>query len=258
MTNCLTIIVFTYNNEKEIADLIDNARTLTKNILVFDLQSNDKTIKIVKEKKVDYYIFSPVAYVELARQEAIKIANSPWVLILDADERLTPELAKEIKEAIQSENYTYYKIPRKNIFINLWLKYGGWWHDYQIRLINKKYFVEWPKTIHSTPVIKGNGGYLKNPLLHYFHGDLHQMVEKTAKFEDIESTLLFQANRFVNTLTFFRKFAGELWRRMFKNLGFLDGIWGIIESIYQAFSKTITYLFLYEKKYCQSEESRSL
>ncbi len=252
------IIIFVYNNEKEIADLIDNAQILTKNILVFDLQSIDQTIRITKKKGVNYHIFSHVSYVELARQEAIEIANAQWVLILDADERLTPDLAKEIKEAIQSENYTHYKIPRKNIFINRWLKHGGWWPDYQIRLINKKYFVAWPKKIHSTPIIKGNYGYLKNPLLHFFHGDLHQMVEKTTKFEDIESDLLFKANRSVNTLTFFRKFIGELWRRMFKNLGLLDGIWGIIESIYQAFSKTITYIFLYEKKYYQPKESRSL
>ncbi len=258
MTASLTIIIFTYNNEGEIADLIENTQLLTKNILVFDLQSNDQTIRIVKKKGVNYYAFPHVEYVELARQEAIKIANSPWVLIIDADERLTPELAKEIKKAIQSNNFTHYKIPRKNIFIDRWLKHGGWWPDYQIRLINKKYFSKWPKKIHSTPMIKGSCGYLKSPLLHFFHGDLHQMVEKTTKFEDIESDLLYQANRSVNTLTFFRKFTGELWRRMFKNLGFLDGVWGIIESIYQAFSKTITYLFLYEKKYCQSEESRSL
>lgn len=258
MTNSLTIIVFTYNNEKEIANLIDNGKILTENLLIFDLQSSDQTIKIAKEKKVNYYVFPHVEYVELARQEAIKITKSPWVFILDSDERLTSKLAKEIKEATQLNNFTHYKIPRKNIFINHWLKHGGWWPDYQIRLINKKYFVEWPKKIHSTPMIKGSCGYLKNPLLHFFHGDLHQMVEKTTKFEDIESDLLYQANRSVNTLTFFRKFAGELWRRMFKNLGFLDGVWGIIESIYQAFSKTITYLFLYEKKHRQSKEGRSL
>lgn len=254
----INLIIFTYNNEKEIPGLIDNARILTKNVLVFDLQSTDQTIKIVKEKKVNYHIYRHVDYVELARQEAIKITNGQWILILDGDEKLTPELAREIQEIVKSGQFTYYKIPRKNIFINRWLKHGGWWPDYQIRLINKKYFVEWPKKIHSTPIIKGKGGALKNPLLHFFHGDLNQMVEKTAKFEDIESNLLYQANRSVNTLTFFRKFAGELWRRMFKNLGFLDGVWGIIESIYQAFSKTITYIFLYEKNYCRPEKSRSL
>ncbi|PIP62596.1 hypothetical protein COW98_03195, partial [Candidatus Roizmanbacteria bacterium CG22_combo_CG10-13_8_21_14_all_35_9] len=155
---------------------------------------------------------------------------------------------KEILRFAQDDRVGYYKIPRKNIFAGVkWLKHGGWWPDYQIRLINRKYFIGWPKRIHSTPQIKGNYGYLKNPLIHYFHGDLNKMVEKTIVFEDIESDLLYKAGKTANTPIFFRKYFAELYRRMFKGLGFLDGTIGIIESIYQAFSKTITYLFLYEK-----------
>jgi len=73
------------------------------------------------------------------------------------------------------------------------------------------------------------------------------MVEKTIIFEDIESSLLFKASKKVKTSTFFRKFLGELYRRLIRSFGFLDGEIGIIESIYQAFSKTITYIYLYEK-----------
>lgn len=79
------------------------------------------------------------------------------------------------------------------------------------------------------------------------------MVEKTIIYEEIEAELLFKAGRKVSTLTFFRKFFGELYRRLLKRIGFMDGPIGIIEGIYQAHSKTITQLFLYEKK-----ESRSL
>lgn len=144
---------------------------------------------------------------------------------------------------------THYKIPRQNIFgRGQWLRHGGWWPDYQLRFINKKYFKNWPKEIHSSPDINGATGYLKQPLLHYFHGDLTKMVEKTIIFENIESELLFKANKNVTTTTFFRKFLAEFYRRCIKHLGFLDGTVGIIESIYQAFSKTITYLYLYEKK----------
>ena len=88
---------------------------------------------------------------------------------------------------------------------------------------------------------------MHNPIIHYFHGNLESMVEKTIIFEDIESDLLFNAKKEVNISVFFRKFLGELYRRLFRNLGFLDGEIGIIESIYQAFSKTITYIYLYEK-----------
>jgi len=254
----ITVIIHTHNEEKNIKDCIESAQLLTENIIVIDMESNDKTIDIVKNLQLPIFNFPKSNYVEPAREFGISKAKIGWVLILDADERITNELAEEIKEILrlvrcniglaQDDKVGGYKIPRKNIFAGIkWLKHGGWWSDYQIRLINKKYFVSWPKRIHSTPKIKREFSYLKNPLIHYFHGDLDKMVEKTIVFENIESDLLYKAGKEAQTSTFFRKYFAELWRRMFKGLGFLDGTIGIIESIYQAFSKTITYLFLYEK-----------
>ncbi len=265
----MTIIIHTHNEEKNISDCINSAKLLTDKIILIDMESTDKTVEIAKNLKATVYDFPKSNYVEPAREFGIKQAKTDWVMILDADERITKELAKEIKSIIsrsqlnQSEsvesvtnstdltnltNLTHFKIPRHNIFAGVkWLKHGGWSPDYQIRLINKKSFVNWPKRIHSTPVIKGNFGLLSNPLIHYFHGDLSNMVNKTVIFEDIESELLYKAGKKTTTKTFFRKFLAELYRRLIKNLGFLDGTFGIIESIYQAFSKTITYLFLYEK-----------
>jgi len=247
MDEKITILIFTHNEEKNIQDCIASAKNLTENIIVIDSQSEDKTIDILKKEKIKFYSFPYQFYVEPVRKFGIDKVKTEWVLILDADERITSKLALEIKEKIKDSKISYYYIPRKNIFINRWLKHGGWWPDYQIRLINKNYFLDWPKQIHSTPKIKGNCGYLKNPLNHLFHSNLELMVKKTAIFEDIEADLLYQAKRPVNSLIFFKKFLGELWRRLFKTFGFLDGNIGIIEAIYQAFSKTITYLFLYEK-----------
>ncbi len=225
----ITTIIFTPKKYKFAKDYFESLKILTKNIIFVYPNSN---------------------YVETVREEGIKKAKTDWVLVLDADERTTEELVKEIKLVIQKTDNQVgaYKIPRKNIFANHWLKHGGWWPDYQIRLINKKYFISWPKIIHSTPNIKGRIETLNNPILHYFHGDLEKMVKKTVVFEDIESDLLYQAGRKADTFVFFRKFLGELWRRLFKNFGFLDGNIGVIESVYQAFSKSITYLFLYEKR----------
>lgn len=253
--NNITVIIHTFDEEKNIKDCVDSAKLFTNKIILIDMNSADKTIEIAENLKIPVFDFPRSNYVEPAREFGIKKAETDWVLILDADERITAELANEIKSlamppttTYKLQPTTYYKIPRRNIFAGVkWLRHGGWWPDYQIRLINKKHFINWPKEIHSTPTIKGGGGYLKNPLIHYFHGDLTSMVKKTIIFENIESELLYKAGKKTTTKTFFRKFLAELCRRMFKNLGFLDGTIGIIESIYQAFSKTITYLLLYEK-----------
>jgi glycosyltransferase involved in cell wall biosynthesis len=257
----LTIIIHASNEEKNIQDCINSAKLLTEKIILVDMESTDKTVEIAKNLNVSVFNFPKSNYVEPAREFGISQSKTYWVLILDADERITKELTNEIKYIISVGNNprvvpkTYYKIPRQNIFAGIkWLRHGGWWPDYQIRLINKKYFVDWPKRIHSSPQIKGSFGYLKNSLIHYFHGDSTNMVKKTIVFENIESDLLLKAKKTSGTKTFFRKYIAELYRRLIKNLGFLDGPFGIIESIYQAFSKTITYLFLYEKKL----KSRSL
>ncbi len=223
----ISVAIFTQKDDPQIKDCLSSVKNLTKEIV---------------------FIYPNSKIVETVRNQGIKKSKTDWVLFLDVDERATDELIEEIKNIKEEENVGGYKIPRKNIFNKKkWLRFGGWWPDYQIRLINKKKFVDWPKIIHSTPIIQGKIKTLKNPLLHYFHSDLEKMVEKTLVFEDIESDLLFQAKRKANTLIFFRKFFGEIYRRLIKNLGFLDGKIGIIESIYQAFSKTITYIFLYEK-----------
>ncbi len=234
-------------------ECVMSAKLLTSNVFVI---GDEK-----KELGVIFIPFPNQEIVEPAREFGINQTKTDWVFLLDADERMTMELAQEIKtvtEAVEEADVTsagktasvitYYKVPRKEIiFKKKWLKHGDWWPNYQTRLIKKSAFVSWPKTIHSTPIINGQCGYLKSSLLHYSQNDIEEIVNRTINFESKESDLLFKAGKQANVLVFFRKFSGELWRRLFIGAGFLDGQVGIIESIYQAFSKTITYIYLYEK-----------
>ncbi len=257
----ITIIIHSHDFNK-IIDCVKSAQLLSNNILIIGNETRQDIKNTLLKLNVKIINFENSGIVETAREFGIKQATTDWVFLLDADERITKQLAKEVQSVIISSNqlksdrYTYYKIPRKEIILGKkWLKFGGWWPNYQTRLINKKYFINWPTHIHSIPIIKGQMGKLVNPLLHYSQNDFTEIVNRTAIFEDKESNLLFKANKTVNTPTFFRKFFGELWRRLFAKFGLLDGTLGIIESIYQAFSKTITYIFLYEKR---NKKSRSL
>ncbi len=245
----ITVVIHTYNEAENIKDCIESAKLLTQDIVVVDMRSSDNTLAVAQKLGVKTYTFAYSHYVEPARNFGIEKARGEWVFLLDADERLTKELSQEIVKTLHQTNYTHFKVPRKNIFAGKkWLKHGGWWKDEQIRLIKKSAFIDWPKEIHSTPKITGELGFLKTPFLHNFHPNLENMVEKTAVYENIEAELLYKAGRSVNTLTFFRKFFGELYRRLIKHKGFLDGPYGVIESVYQAYSKTITWLLVYEKQ----------
>ena len=247
--NNISVLIQTHNEEVKIIDCIASAKLLTDEIVIVDMESTDKTQEIAKSNGAVVVSFPYSRYVEPGRAFGIKQIKSDWVFILDADERMPQELANEIKKMISQTEYAYFKVPRKNMFGGKkWLQHGGWWPDEQIRLIKLSAFESWPTQIHSTPRIKGEMGKLNGAFLHYFHGNIEEMVKKTLTFEEIESELLFKAQKPVSTSTFFRKFFGELWRRLLWKAGFLDGTVGIMESVYQAYSKTITYLLLYEKK----------
>lgn len=247
--NNISVLVQTRNEEPHIEACITSAKLLSTDIVVVDMESTDKTQEIAKNNGAHVIIFPHSTYVEPGRAFGLQQIKLDWVFILDADERMTEELASEIKKIISKTSFTYFKVPRKNMFGGIkWLQHGGWWPDEQMRLIKRSAFKSWPKEIHSTPLIEGKMGHLSEPFEHHFHGNIEYMVEKTLLFENIESELLFQAKKPVSTLIFFRKYLGELLRRLVLKTGFLDGTVGIIESVYQAYSKTITYLLLYEKK----------
>lgn len=253
----VSVIIYASNAEKHIERAVKSAKLLSSSILLVDIGSTDQTPAIAKRLGAEVITLEQTQYVELVRMEGIKRAKADWIFILDSDEVITADLANEIHQAIGSKlpfglaqggQVASFRVPRKNMFgASKWLKHGGWWPDSQIRLIKRSELANWPSTIHSTPEINGIESKLQEPLIHYSHGDFSQMVQKTVKFENAESELLSKAHKKVTTLTFFRKFLGELYRRLIKSKGYLDGNAGIAESIYQAYSKTVTYLMLYEK-----------
>jgi (heptosyl)LPS beta-1,4-glucosyltransferase len=265
MANSLvTVLIYAYNDEENIKRAVDSAKLLSSNIVLIDIGSIDKTAEVAKKSGASIVTLKQLPYVELARMDGVKHAKTEWIFILDSDEVISQDLANEILSVTTSQSqsksadsnefqpvstrFTSYRVPRKNLFgPSKWLRHGGWWPDLQTRLIKKSALQDWPKIIHSTPKIEGESADLKEALLHYSHGDFSQMVHKTIKFEGTESELLHKAGRRASTLIFFRKFLGELYRRLIKQKGFLDGKEGFAESIYQAYSKTVTYLMLYEK-----------
>jgi glycosyltransferase involved in cell wall biosynthesis len=253
--NELTIIIHSYSSSG-LVDCVKSALYVTKNIRIIGEEKRNDVKEFLFQHKIRVIPFHNQGIVEPARNFGIQQADTSWVFLLDADEVITPELVLEIKKAIRYKSYGFYQVPRREIlFHSHWIKYGGWYPNYQTRLIQISKFIQWPAFIHSTPVIKGEKGKLHSPILHYSQNNISEMVNRTIVFESNEADLLYKAKRKTSVMIFFRKFLGEFYRRLIKWQGFRDGTIGVIESIYQAFSKTITYIFLYEK---QNQKGRSL
>ena len=254
----ISIIIVARDEEKMIENCFASA-IFADEIILLDGGSIDRTLEIAKKYKV-----------KIVRQESkevdwgawhnqgIKEASNDWIFYLDADERITPELEREIKDIIKDESraFSAFAVPRLNVLLGKEMFFGGWYPDYQIRLFRKDKIDKWIGKLHERPVFEGQLGYLKQPIKHLTHRDLASMVEKTNDWSLIEAKLLYEAHHPpMVPWRFFRIMLTEFWERGIKKQGWRDGAVGWIEIIYQMFSRFMTYAKLWElQQKCQNKK----
>lgn len=181
------------------------------------------------------------------RNAAAKQAHGKWLLYIDADEVVTKDLEKEIKENIKMDKYAAFAIPRRNFIFGREMKHIGLYPDYVLRLMKKNKLIGWKGELHEQPQIDGKIKHLSSPLIHDKHSDLASMVDKTNQWSEIEAKLMFDAGH--PKMNFFRFFSAafrEFWLRVVLQKAYLDGIEGIIYGLYQVFSRIISYSKLWE------------
>lgn len=225
---------------------LESVRKLADEIVFLDNNSQDKTVEIARKYTKNILIKDFEGYAN-ERNILAKEAKGDWILYIDADERISAQLKDEILTTVKDTQHSAFGIPRKNILLGKWQKYGGWWPDYQIRLFRKSDFLGWEGKLHESPKFKGTLGHLENPLIHLTHRDIVSMMEKTAKWSEVEAQLRLQASHpEISGWRLARVALTEFCGRFFRKQGFRDGTEGWIESIFQAFSVFITYARLWE------------
>ena len=181
------------------------------------------------------------------RNEGARRAKGDWLLYVDADEQVSPELKKVILQVTGSDEFSAYALPRKNYIFGKEMRHCGLWPDYVLRLIKKDKLKGWVEELHEQPEVIGVICHLKEPLIHRKHKSLGEMVEKTNEWSEIEAKLMFDAGHpKMNIFRFFSAGFREFWLRMIIQTAFLDGTEGIIYGMYQVFSRLISYSKLWE------------
>lgn len=246
----ISVIIIAKNEEKKLPDCLKSVKWADEIVLI-DSGSQDKTKDIARRYNAKIFEYNGGSYNDW-RNEGLRKAKGRWILYVDADERVTPELKEEILKIVEGmkwnvENDNAYAIPRKNIILGKEMKHGGWWPDYVKRLFKKDKLKGWVGELHEEPVFQGELGYLKNPLIHLKHDNLSEMVDKTNKWSEIEAGLLYKSGHPKMTWwRFARIMLSELWLRLIIKMGFLDGVEGVIYAIYQMWSRFVTYGKLWE------------
>lgn len=116
----------------------------------------------------------------------IELSGCPWVLSIDADERITPALKEEITKAMQNDRFAGYYIPRKNYLNSRWMRYAAQYPDYQLRLFRNTARFD-GREVHERVTVNGPVGYLKEPMVHCTYQNLDQFVEKINKYTCLEA-----------------------------------------------------------------------
>lgn len=244
----LSILIITKDEEKMLPGCLKTV-VFANEVIVVDTGSTDKTIKIAKRSGAKVYKYTKGKNFSDYRNYALKKATNKWILYIDADERVTPELKKEILSTIEHpiENTFTYAIPRKNIILGKELAHGGWYPDYVKRLYLKSKLKRWTGDLHEEPEYVGDIGHLKNSLIHDKHETIPEMVDKTNKWSEIEARLMFDANHPpMNIPRFLSAMYREFQHRMINQMAFRDGSIGVIMAMYQVYSRFISYAKLWE------------
>lgn len=239
----LSVVVVTLNEESNIGESL---RTVdwADEIIVVDSFSNDRTREIARRYTDRIYRIEKKGFGEL-KSYALSKASCDWVLSLDADERVTPELEREIRKTIEKPSFEGYAIPRKAYFLGRWMRHGGWYPGYVMRLFKRGRGRFTNDLVHETVFIDGKVGKLKQDLLHYTDPDLAHYLEKLARYTSLAALDLKNRGERFQPLHLLRPLLAFL-KMYVTRAGFLDGIHGLVLSLLSSFYVLLKYAKLWE------------
>lgn len=239
--SALSVTLITYNEENKIAEALESVKWADE-IVVVDSFSTDRTLEICRRYTDKIYQIPWQGYV-IQKNLALEKASHEWILNLDADERVSPELAEEIKRVLQTDEFDGYYIPRRVFYLGTWIRYAGWYPDYKLRLF-KKSLARWEGPgIHEKVILRGKVGYLKGDLYHFSYNNLSHHIHKINQFTTIAAE---QIRKPVRGYTIFLRALFAFFKKYFLKRAFLEGTRGLIISGMSAFQVFIKYAKMWE------------
>jgi glycosyltransferase involved in cell wall biosynthesis len=249
----LSVVLAVYNEERNLNDCLKSVKNLADEILVVDGFSTDKTQEIAKKfgAKVIETTNKPMFHIN--KQMAIDAAACDWILQLDADERVSPQLVEEIAEIVKNgSKYNGFWLPRRNFFLGRFLKKGGQYPDPIIRLFKKGKGHLPCVTVHEQVEIDGEVGWVKNDLIHIADPSFSRYLLRYNRYTTEMAVALEKENLKINFLTGFNylliKPISWFVLTFFRHKGFVDGFPGFVFSFFSSLRFAVSYIKYWEKK----------
>ena len=241
----LSVIIITKNEQDNIENCLESVKWADE-IIVVDSGSTDSTEEICRRYTDNFYVKDWPGF-GIQKQRALDLATHEWVLSIDADERVTPELKNEIISVLSSNsNVNGYLIPRLSNYLGKDIRHAGWYPDYTLRLVRegKSHFTK--DIVHEKMVVDGNINKLNNHFLHYPYKDIAHHMQKLNSYSSLSAEKMHASGKCISwPMIFFKAFFGFV-RAYILRKGFLDGWQGFVVSVSTAVSVYYKYLKLKE------------
>ena len=228
----LSIIIITKNEALNIRECIETVKWADE-IIVVDSRSTDDTVAICRELTPHVYIHDWPGF-GIQKNRALDYASKDWVLSLDADERVTPELRAEIEATMREGKALGYEVPRLSSFCGRFMRHSGWYPDYVLRLFRRGRARFSDNLVHERLIMDSKTERLTGLLLHYAFENLEEVLHKTNQYSTAGAQMQFQRGRQSSLSGAVLRGLWSFVRSYVLRAGFLDGREGFMLAVSNA------------------------
>ena len=276
----ISVVLATFNEESNITSCLNSVKGWADEMIVVDEESTDKTRELAEKLGAKVYKEPHEQIFHITKNKAINKAKSDWILQLDADERITPEMKEEIIGILDNKYFGYdswlsplkrsvnkiitifpnpqtlkepasaYWLPRKNYFLNRYLYHTAQYPDPVIRLFQRGKAILPAKDVHEQMVVKGVTGWLKSDLDHYATPTFSRYLLREDRYSSLQARFYKEEGikiSVLNTINYlFIKPLATFLSLYVRHRGFFDGFPGFVFSLYSGFHHAFSYMKLWE------------
>ena len=241
----VTVTIITKNEAAHIGAAIDSA-SWADEIIVVDSGSTDDTTAIAAARGVRVESRTWTGWVD-QKNFAASLATSDWIFSLDADERITPALAHEIKGLLGADPpHAAYKVPRVTFHLGRWIRTTDFYPDYQTRLYDRRHARWAGQYVHESVKALGSVGRLSQELQHYSYTDLSDHLNRINAYSTLAARQLYERGRRAGALDLVVQAPAAFLRNYILRRGILDGSVGLLLSMVNAYSVFLKFAKLWE------------
>jgi glycosyltransferase involved in cell wall biosynthesis len=230
----LSVTVITRDEEADLDACLESVAWADE-IVVVDAQSTDRTVEIAGKYTSRVFV-RPWPGFAAQKNFAVDQATNPWILSLDADERVLPALRDEIRQVVAADGpLDGYHVPRQNLFLGRVIRHGGWYPDHQLRLFRRGAGRFRNLQVHEAVEVTGRVGHLRGALLHASYRSVADFVQRADRYSTLAAQDLVARGTRVSWPDFLLRPAARFCSMYLLRAGFLDGPHGLLLALLYAY-----------------------